>query len=99
MQVAAVQSAGAQFETRYISKKCDITQAILQECGSHRIPRLTNHRKSAQAYFKAHTCGTMIVCELAAALLIQGSACVYSKKVEYLHSLVFRALDCINQKR
>lgn len=34
-----------------------------------------------------------------AALLIQGSACVYSKKVEYLHSLVFRALEFLNQKR
>ena len=28
-----------------------------------------------------------------AALLIQGSACIYSKKVEYLHALVFKACD------
>lgn len=30
-----------------------------------------------------------------AALLIQGSACIYSKKVEHLHSLVFQTLNCI----
>eukprot|EP00873_Tetraselmis_striata_P038572 jgi/Tetstr1/458836/TSEL_045219.t1 len=34
-----------------------------------------------------------------AALLIQGSACVYSRKVEYLHSLVYRALDVIADTR
>ncbi|XP_025907982.1 condensin-2 complex subunit H2, partial [Nothoprocta perdicaria] len=34
-----------------------------------------------------------------AALLIQGSACVYSKKVEYLYSLVYQALDFISNKR
>nr|XP_015207853.1 PREDICTED: condensin-2 complex subunit H2 isoform X1 [Lepisosteus oculatus] len=34
-----------------------------------------------------------------AALLIQGSACVYSKKVEYLYSLVYRALDFISNKK
>uniref|UniRef100_A0A6I8NB78 Condensin-2 complex subunit H2 n=1 Tax=Ornithorhynchus anatinus TaxID=9258 RepID=A0A6I8NB78_ORNAN len=34
-----------------------------------------------------------------AALLIQGSACVYSKKVEYLYSLVFQALDFISGKK
>ncbi|OXB56063.1 hypothetical protein ASZ78_013145, partial [Callipepla squamata] len=34
-----------------------------------------------------------------AALLIQGSACIYSKKVEYLYSLVYQALDCISNKK
>ncbi|BDA41730.1 Condensin-2 complex subunit H2 [Coccomyxa sp. Obi] len=34
-----------------------------------------------------------------AALLIQGSACVYSKKVEHLHSLVYQALNFIGEKR
>ena len=34
-----------------------------------------------------------------AALLIQGSACVYSKKVEYLHSLVYHALDVITSHK
>uniref|UniRef100_A0A8C6WZZ8 Condensin-2 complex subunit H2 n=1 Tax=Neogobius melanostomus TaxID=47308 RepID=A0A8C6WZZ8_9GOBI len=33
-----------------------------------------------------------------AALLIQGSACIYSKKVELLHSLVYRTLEYINDK-
>uniref|UniRef100_A0A8C2SMB9 Condensin-2 complex subunit H2 n=1 Tax=Coturnix japonica TaxID=93934 RepID=A0A8C2SMB9_COTJA len=33
-----------------------------------------------------------------AALLIQGSACIYSKKVEYLYSLVYQALDSITNK-
>ena len=35
----------------------------------------------------------------AAALLIQGSACVYGKKVEYLHTLVYQALEFIAEKR
>ncbi|XP_029471162.1 condensin-2 complex subunit H2 [Rhinatrema bivittatum] len=34
-----------------------------------------------------------------AALLIQGSACIYSKKVEYLYSLVYQALDIISNKK
>eukprot|EP00698_Gefionella_okellyi_P007234 TRINITY_DN1759_c0_g2_i1.p1 TRINITY_DN1759_c0_g2~~TRINITY_DN1759_c0_g2_i1.p1 ORF type:complete len:612 (+),score=202.37 TRINITY_DN1759_c0_g2_i1:17-1852(+) len=34
-----------------------------------------------------------------AALLIQGSACVYSKKVEYLYNLVHKTLDLIIDKR
>src|SRR5690349_15653367 len=34
-----------------------------------------------------------------AALLIQGSACVYSKKVEYLYSLLTVTLDAIHAKR
>ncbi|AWO98382.1 putative condensin-2 complex subunit H2 isoform 2 [Scophthalmus maximus] len=33
-----------------------------------------------------------------AALLIQGSACIYSKKVELLHSLVYQTLENINDK-
>ena len=35
----------------------------------------------------------------AAALVIQGSACVYGKKVEYLHSLVYQALEFIAEKK
>ena len=34
-----------------------------------------------------------------AALLIQGSACVYSRKVEYLYALVTQTLDCISTKK
>ena len=34
-----------------------------------------------------------------AALVIQGSACVYSMKVEYLYSLVYQTLDLIASKR
>ncbi len=34
-----------------------------------------------------------------AALLIQGTTCVYSKKVEYLHTLVQQALEAIFSKR
>ncbi|CAL8323051.1 unnamed protein product [Lota lota] len=33
-----------------------------------------------------------------AALLIQGSACIYSKKVELLYSLVYQTMDYINDK-
>ncbi|KAK5617416.1 hypothetical protein CRENBAI_006471 [Crenichthys baileyi] len=33
-----------------------------------------------------------------AALLIQGSTCIYSKKVELLHSLVYQTLEYINNK-
>jgi condensin-2 complex subunit H2 len=35
----------------------------------------------------------------AAALLVQGSAHVYSKKVEYLHQLVYQALDVIHDRK
>ncbi len=35
----------------------------------------------------------------AAALLIQGSTCVYSRKVEYLHKLVYNALAAVASKR
>ncbi|KAF6251838.1 hypothetical protein COO60DRAFT_580039 [Scenedesmus sp. NREL 46B-D3] len=34
-----------------------------------------------------------------AALLIQGTTCVFSKKVEYLHSLVYQALETIFNKK
>ncbi|XP_068131996.1 condensin-2 complex subunit H2 [Hyperolius riggenbachi] len=34
-----------------------------------------------------------------AAFLIQGSACIYSKKVEYLYSLVYQALDFFSNKK
>lgn len=34
-----------------------------------------------------------------AALLIQGSACIYSKKVEYLYGLVFKTLEMVADKR
>lgn len=34
-----------------------------------------------------------------AALVIQGSACVYSKKVEYLYALVYQTLDLIASKK
>ncbi|XP_066525336.1 condensin-2 complex subunit H2 [Hoplias malabaricus] len=33
-----------------------------------------------------------------AALLIQGSTCIYGRKVELLHNLVFQTLDCISNK-
>ena len=41
---------------------------------------------------------TDFICS-AAALVIQGSTSVYSKKVEYLHSLVYAALEAIAEKR
>ena len=34
-----------------------------------------------------------------AALLIQSVSCVYSKKVEYLHNLVYQALEAVRNKR
>lgn len=34
-----------------------------------------------------------------AALLIQGSTTIYSKKVEHLHALVYQALDLITQQK
>jgi hypothetical protein len=34
-----------------------------------------------------------------AALIIQGSACIYSKKVEYLYTLVFDILNHIIEKK
>ncbi len=32
-------------------------------------------------------------------MLIQGSACIYSKKVEYLHSLVYQALEFVAERK
>ena len=34
-----------------------------------------------------------------AALLIQGSACIYSKKVDYLDSLVFEVLSILGSNK
>ena len=34
-----------------------------------------------------------------AALLIQGSACIYSKKVEYLYTLVYQVLNLVTSKQ
>jgi len=34
-----------------------------------------------------------------AALLIQGSACIYSKKVEYLYSLVIQVLGLLGSNK
>lgn len=34
-----------------------------------------------------------------AALLIQGSACVYSKKVEYLYNLLYKCLEVVTEKK
>lgn len=34
-----------------------------------------------------------------AAMLIQGSACVYSRKVEYLYSLVFQVLGLLGSNK
>lgn len=43
--------------------------------------------------------GTTTINFAQAALLIQGSTCVYSKKVEYLYNLVFQMLDLLSSKR
>ena len=32
-------------------------------------------------------------------MVIQGSACIYSKKVEYLHSLVYQALEFVTDRK
>ena len=34
-----------------------------------------------------------------AALLIQGSTCIYSKKIEFLYALVFQTLDVLSSKK
>ena len=34
-----------------------------------------------------------------AALLIQGSSAVYARKVEYLHSLVYKTLEALTEKK
>ncbi|XP_076450390.1 condensin-2 complex subunit H2-like [Babylonia areolata] len=44
-------------------------------------------------------CGETTMNFAEAALLIQGSACVYSKKVEYLYSLAYQVLDMIVNKK
>lgn len=47
--------------------------------------------------FSVEGSGTVNFAE--AALLVQGSAHVYSKKVEYLHQLVYQALDAIHDNK
>ncbi|KAL8577733.1 hypothetical protein ACOMHN_065550 [Nucella lapillus] len=44
-------------------------------------------------------CGETTMNFAEAALLIQGSACVYSKKVEYLYSLAYQVLDMVVNKK
>jgi condensin-2 complex subunit H2 len=44
-------------------------------------------------------CGATTMNFAEAALLIQGSACIYSRKVEYLYSLVYQALELMASKR
>ena len=39
------------------------------------------------------------VLSLAAALLIQGSACIYSKKVEHLYTLVYQTLNQVVEEK
>ena len=34
-----------------------------------------------------------------AALLIQGSSCIYAKKVEFLHALVYKTLELLAQRK
>ena len=53
------------------------------------------HARLQELLARAELCA--VAC--AAALVIQGSACVYSKKVEYLHKLVYQALEFIAEKR
>ena len=43
------------------------------------------------------SCGLRLGRRCAAALLVQGSAHVYSKKVEYLHQLVLQSLDAVGR--
>ena len=53
-------------------------------------------------YFSQHVSAQLtifLVVNFAAALVIQGSACVYSKKVEYLHSLVYQALEYVAENK
>jgi condensin-2 complex subunit H2 len=40
-----------------------------------------------------------LVVFISAALLIQGSACIYSKKVEYLYLLIYKTLELLVEKR
>ncbi|KAK7098969.1 condensin-2 complex subunit H2-like [Littorina saxatilis] len=44
-------------------------------------------------------CGETVMNFAEAALVIQGSACVYSKKVEYLYSLVYQVVGIIANKK
>lgn len=58
-------------------------------------PKPVSYSLAVQAVVHPELCA--VPC--AAALVIQGSACVYSKKVEYLHKLVYQALEFIAEKR
>ena len=74
----------------------------------HELERLTvnidstTHSQLAQSSQHSGSGGSGGAAQLnfvEAALLIQGSACVYSKKVEYLYSLLYSTLDVVIEQR
>lgn len=58
-----------------------------------------NKLVSGSVVVRQQPCGLRLGGRCAAALLVQGSAHVYSKKVEYLHQLVLQSLDAVDDKK
>jgi len=58
-----------------------------------------SHHSKVLSFFKSAV--SLLICFFlsAAALLLQGSVQVYSRKVEFLYSLVLHALEFLSQKK
>lgn len=66
---------------------------------AHELEEYLEQLEHAQFTFEGAKPGSGMVDFAEAALLIQGSTCVYSKKVEYLYNLVYQALEAVKGKK
>ncbi|KXZ49628.1 hypothetical protein GPECTOR_20g485 [Gonium pectorale] len=64
---------------------------------AHELEEYLDQLENAQFAFEGAKHGMVDFAE--AALLIQGSTCVYSKKVEYLYNLVYQALEAVKGRK
>ncbi|PNH05578.1 Condensin-2 complex subunit H2 [Tetrabaena socialis] len=66
---------------------------------AHELEEYLEQLENAQFVFEGAKPGVGMVDFAEAALLIQGSMCVYSKKVEYLFNLVYQALEAVKGRK
>lgn len=66
---------------------------------AHELEEYLDQLENAQFAFENAAGKNGFVDFAEAALLIQGSTCVYSKKVEYLYNLVYQALEAVKGRK
>ncbi|KAG2437466.1 hypothetical protein HXX76_006116 [Chlamydomonas incerta] len=66
---------------------------------AHELEEYLDQLENAQFAFENASSKNGFVDFAEAALLIQGSTCVYSKKVEYLYNLVYQALEAVKGRK